>query len=636
MNKYEKAGIFIEEYSVSNPPEILSSKDELQSLYANFQKDFSPEKIATIPAETITNAFTQIQDRLSAIDKTYKERVSVDEKLRNAIVKGAKIIATSTLEDISDFEILQDKLVQTMGQYFQSVVVYKYYSIIFPQHLSACYQIELQFHLLYCCGIAPHDKQYVRGGQLAMIANYACMLSPIFNSIAMSYFGNIKKFCKIDITNDQFDIFPIFKENFFVSVAFKELGDLNNYTKDGQIDVELLCENLTNIYYTNSPELAEVKALEIANFWNSNKDSVFVVMNRGCVLALGDSQSTYRFGNDVYFAHIKAVKWKVIFSESTYLPSAEEGASSSCCNLHEKSNKLFLYQKYYNIFHPDTVNVAFHRIHPFNQVLYGASGTGKTYTTTEMAMSIVENRKTDNNTIRVGKELELYRQRYSKYVDKSQITFITFHAGYSYGDFMQTETGVFKRLVERANRNHNKNFVLIIDEINRVNLANVFGEAISLIDPDKRSGEMNEIFATLPSGENFSVPNNLYIIGTINSVDKSLPPIDPGIRRKFNFIEVLPNETHIKDEVLKAVFINLNDALFKIFKNGDFLIGHSYFMHKKATDLANIVNLNILPLLYDYFQGDREKVKHILEFSSSEHLKIVESRYGRVCVIFKE
>ena len=157
-----------------------------------------------------------------------------------------------------------------------------------------------------------------------------------------------------------------------------------------------------------------------------------------------------------------------------------------------------------------------------------------------------------------------------------------------------------------------KNYVIIIDEINRANISRVFGELITLIEPDKRFGQDLHIPATLPSGETFSVPENLYIIGTMNTADKSIALLDIALRRRFEFEAMYPKykidgETIHDEDVLKSI----NERIIKL-KGHDFQIGHSYFMKNHMT-LQQRMNRRVIPLLLEYFMNDESEVKKILE-----------------------
>lgn len=157
-----------------------------------------------------------------------------------------------------------------------------------------------------------------------------------------------------------------------------------------------------------------------------------------------------------------------------------------------------------------------------------------------------------------------------------------------------------------------KNYVLIIDEINRANISRVFGELITLIEPDKRYGREMHIPAKLPSGDSFSVPENLYIIGTMNTADKSIALLDIALRRRFEFEAMYP-KYEIDDEVIHDVdVLRKINKYIKGNKGHDFQIGHSYFMKNNMT-LKQRMNKKVIPLLLEYFMNDEDEVRKILK-----------------------
>lgn len=154
-----------------------------------------------------------------------------------------------------------------------------------------------------------------------------------------------------------------------------------------------------------------------------------------------------------------------------------------------------------------------------------------------------------------------------------------------------------------------KRFVLIIDEINRANISKVFGELITLLEEDKRLGEENELRITLPNGEkDFGVPPNLYIIGTMNTADKSIALIDIALRRRFEFIGYYPIYDLLNDEV-SLLLKKVNEAVFKEKKSADYLIGHAYFLKGQAIEV--VLQNKVVPLLMEYFSGKTEIVSKI-------------------------
>jgi hypothetical protein len=158
-----------------------------------------------------------------------------------------------------------------------------------------------------------------------------------------------------------------------------------------------------------------------------------------------------------------------------------------------------------------------------------------------------------------------------------------------------------------------KNFVLIIDEINRGNISRIFGELITLLEDDKRLGQDNELKVTLPNGEKgFSVPPNLYLLGTMNTADKSIALLDIALRRRFEFIGKYPEYDDLTPLVQEKLS-KLNTAIAEAKKSPDFMIGHAYFINKPDNDFDEIMNRKIIPLLYEYFNGRDEFVKRILD-----------------------
>jgi hypothetical protein len=223
-------------------------------------------------------------------------------------------------------------------------------------------------------------------------------------------------------------------------------------------------------------------------------------------------------------------------------------------------------------------------------------------------------------------------------------TFVTFHQSFTYEDFVEgikpvledenedlryeITDGVFKKLAIKALNDPDNDYAIFIDEINRGNVASIFGELITLIEQDKRQGAENELSVILPySKTKFTVPKNLYIIGTMNTADRSIEALDSALRRRFEFIEMLP-DYEVIDQVLspnnhKYENFKLSDILrtinerVTILINRDHQIGHSYFLKLKDSnvlenDLKQVFMNKIIPLLQEYFFNDYIKIAMVI------------------------
>ena len=263
---------------------------------------------------------------------------------------------------------------------------------------------------------------------------------------------------------------------------------------------------------------------------------------------------------------------------------------------------------------------------PLNMILYGPPGTGKTYNTVNYAVSIVEKKEIEEVVEESKTNREDVFSRYKKYLSEKKIVFTTFHQNYSYEEFIQgirantnntdqlsfvKEDGIFKDLVERAKNDPEHYYVMVIDEINRGNISRIFGELITLIEDDKRLNQPNETMVTLPSKEVFGVPSNIFILGTMNTADKSIALIDIALRRRFEFIPMYTDYSLIKEfeQILKPI----NRAIYEKKRSADYMIGHAFFVNKTMDDLEKIINNKIIPLLNEYFNGREEDIIDVLE-----------------------
>lgn len=321
------------------------------------------------------------------------------------------------------------------------------------------------------------------------------------------------------------------------------------------------------------------------------------------------------------YSHFTGDKGERMINEFLYFLQCFDYLQSNSSNIRSPEKNYRATEKLIKLFSKPSIDVKIvpqEIFFPKNAIYYGPPGTGKTY--------------------------KLRNELLHKYEgEKKRHVFTTFHQAFSYEDFVEgikpvmgdtqgevqykIEPGVFLKICKDAKKDSSNQYAIFIDEINRGNVANIFGELITLIEPDKRLGAKNEMTVTLPySKKEFGVPHNLDIIGTMNTADRSVEALDTALRRRFSFQEVLP-EPELIEKVLgeKSDFegIKLNEVLktinYRIERliDRDHTIGHAYFLKLKGVEdfkagLVDVFCDNLMPLLQEYFYNDYPKIGLVL------------------------
>ena len=297
-----------------------------------------------------------------------------------------------------------------------------------------------------------------------------------------------------------------------------------------------------------------------------------------------------------------------------------------------------------------------------NLILYGPPGTGKTYNSVIYAVAICDGKPVDELT-----DYAAVMSRYNELKKAGRISFTTFHQSYGYEEFIEgikpiidenkqdigytIEPGVFKKFCDNAKsitrtstgiestviEENTEPYVFIIDEINRGNISKIFGELITLIESTKRAGMPEAASAILPySGDEFSVPSNVYILGTMNTADRSIALMDTALRRRFQFVEMMSDSDvlrkiradKVEDLDVAAMLDKINERIEYLYDR-EHTIGHAFFTDLKddATleKLQSIFEKSVIPLLQEYFYEDYQKIQLVLgdNAKSDDSLKFI-------------
>jgi len=572
---------------------------------------------------------------------TENEAIQKAEEIRNDLVAGAEIISSfGPLNSTADYEQLYKQLEHISG--INTVWRMKYYQMLFPILFAPFYGQDIQLDVLHFLNQTPSEIPFIRMGQIALFSKKCNIPGIVFGHIwgRSSNHNNKSNDSETNTLSDKkhklhYWMYTVFDDTSWMECQQKEImvlgmddiGDYSQYDSKESLRQELIST------YDNSTSRKN-QALMAWNFANklAINDVVFAkrsntLVGKGIVTGdyiFDDSRQEYK--------NIRTVKWLQI-------SEWEHPGKSVAKRLTDITPYTDYIEKLITIFTPDElddvdtqpevdypeyssadflsdvymseqdyetlVNVLKMKK---NIILQGAPGVGKTFTAKRLAYSIIGAKNPD------------------------RVQMIQFHQSYSYEDFIEgyrpTENGFtikkgsFYKFCKLAEDDDENDYFFIIDEINRGNLSKIFGELFMLIEKDKRGIELQLLY----SDENFSVPPNVYIIGMMNTADRSLAMLDYALRRRFSFFTMKPGfntigfqtyQDSLKSDAFKKLIScikQLNSKIAADISLGEgFCIGHSYFCGltaKTATvqTLTSIIEYELIPLLKEYWFDEPEKI----------------------------
>lgn len=578
---------------------------------------------------------------LRPIHLTEEEAIQKAGEIRNDLVEGAEIISSfGSLKSLSDYERLYKQLEHLSG--INTVWRMKYYHLLFPTLLAPFYGQDIQLKVLHFLNQKPSDIPFIRMEQIALFVQKCNIPGVVFGHI----YGK-----NVGYTNDPDDsdtntlsdkkhkvhhwMYTIFDDNSWIECQQKEImvlgmDDIGDYSQ--YASKEALRQELINVY--DSSTSRKNQALMAWNFANNiSVNDVIYAKRSNTLVGKGIVTGDYVFDDlRQEYKSIRSVKWLQV-------GEWEHPGNAVAKRLTDITPFTDYIEKLTAIFAPDElddvdtqpeIDYPIYSSTDFlsdvymagqdyktlvnvlkmkkNIILQGAPGVGKTFTAKRLAYSIIGAKNPD------------------------RVQMIQFHQSYSYEDFIEgyrpTENGftikkgAFYKFCKLAEEDDENDYFFIIDEINRGNLSKIFGELFMLIEKDKRGIELQLLY----SDENFSVPANVYIIGMMNTADRSLAMLDYALRRRFSFYTMKPGFNTIgfqtyQDSLESKAFNKLiscvkqlNSKIAEDISLGEgFCIGHSYFCGLTSDTvnvqiLSSIVEYELIPLLKEYWFDEPAKI----------------------------
>ena len=713
---YQQAANLVIEYPNSHAVKFDTSKDEIISLLNEFKEKFSPEVLKSLSDDDLLSYIFLTADGNNdslcyhlefnpKLKRTFgsisggssfkfglfqrqedgkwttgapkspqilstEDALQLGKTIRDNLVNACEMIQSKTLDSVEDYEKLDDDLNALMGKFASYAWVQKYFHMIFPDKFIGWYVADWLKHILFGFGINPSEKYYGMNGQLALIKKRTSYMSPDFQDICYAMFGEIRHFYRLGSSDESKHYAEKWREEGIVAIGWREIGDLLNFIKNGTLDRDKVAEALLLHYYQNDKKTASRKAGELKAFYETSASSVMTVMDGAQLIAFVDGLSPYFYNATEDMAHQKSGIWHSPFDESDRLPE-DEGYLTSCYEIKKPENLLFLYKKYYefqnsgksvnidNMFIPIIFQTGYQSSFERNRIIFGAPGTGKSF--------------------------KLNCEKDALLADGGEYERVTFHPDYSYANFVGTYKpvpckdsdgkdaitysyvpGPFMRTYVKSLRNSRtdapKPFLLIIEEINRANVAAVFGDVFQLLDrgddevseyPIQASEDIKRYLAGELGGnpDDYSeirIPDNMFIWATMNSADQGVFPMDTAFKRRwdFTYLGIDDSEAGIvgkkvilgQGEYRRIVEWNalrkaINNELLTYKINEDKLMG-PYFISKKNLPESEMIDPTVFTRIFKnkvimYLFDDAAKQKRITLFGGCDEK--AKNQYSKIC-----
>jgi 5-methylcytosine-specific restriction protein B len=604
---------------------------------------------------------------------TVGEATEMARQQRDELLAGAKVLEDMP-SDFSDETYLQfqrqmEKVAPSLSD---DGWAHKYWFLVHPHKLDDYHSPAYQrFHLLKLLQLPPDGSgiwgavgRFVCAGRFASLARHLAVPIPTLTRV-LNQRSPYHKYWRIGTTGGRTaeSFWYEMREGNFVSIGWKEhLSDLSEFLTLNRTEAKEAIRSRLSPGYLEKPGVATRKAGEILNFASEIAENDLVLACDGQkVLGVGRIVGPYGYDERLHFPHKRPVEWLSL--DEWQMPEAE-GLRTTVYNLGSKAkNVIEIESRLANrgpllkrslpasasasppILSLPRLDATTARIESILRrkgqvILYGPPGTGKTFHALGAARELAA-RQAFRKTF---KDLS-GAERSQIEGERGLVRICTFHPGYGYEDFIeglrptvaigqmifQPRDGHFKKLCEDARTHNNRSYYLVVDEINRGDVPRIFGELLTVLELNKRDMQV-----VLPvTGSVFSVPQNVYLIGTMNTADRSISMLDAALRRRFGFIELMPDTGALREQKagplplgpwLDALNARLRANLKRDARN--LQVGHAYLMPRQPitsiAEFGRILRDDIIPLLEEYCYDDFQMLSDILGKA------LVDTEFGRI------
>jgi 5-methylcytosine-specific restriction enzyme B len=599
------------------------------------------------------------EQRVLSID----EAITIARNQRNELVAGADVLRDMDPADTSDeaYSRLQAAMEAVAPHLVGDAWARKYWFLTNSDKLDDFHSPRYQrFHLLKLLQMPPDQVGILDGGAprfvcagrfISAARSFGVHVSTL-TDILVRRSGAFHHYWRIGTTSGHSgeSQWHAMRDGGFVSVGWHEqVPDLSEVIGQDKAAAKVQIRDWLLPGYPNDSGMATRKAGEILNLAQGMAERDLVLACEGqTVLGVGRVAGPYEYDPSLAFPHKRPVEWLLLdqwrMPEPEGLRTTVTELGKRAANLLELEQRLFrrdpgaiVRPKYVS---PSAAGVPLLPLDPMTAridavlrrkgqvVLYGPPGTGKTYRAQNAANELAA-RHAFQKTFRDLTDAE----RAAVTGKDGLVRVCTFHPSYNYEDFIEglrpktingqmtfeLRDGIFKHLCTDATRQPTKRFLLVVDEINRGDLPKIFGELITAIELDKRGKPI-----ILPvSGAPFAVPSNVFLIGTMNTADRSVSLLDAALRRRFGFIELMPDSTQLADRKVGGLLLGawldaLNARLRRNLKRAarNLQIGPAYLMPPQpitsVAEFARVLRDDIIPLLEEYCYDDFGTLRDIV------------------------